>query len=307
VAFVSGSEGQYLAGDPACQEAQAGLREAIPFYAYLLVDPPEWEGLLPRVWRNPAARRHHRQHHLFRGARAPAWRERLPSGAQMVRLDPTFFARAGLKNFEAVAGWADEWPSREDFFRRGGGACLVVGETIASWSLLDCALGERCEIGVMTDSAYRQRGFGTLVVSAVLEESLARGYREIGWQCQSTNVGSQAVARRVGFVKERDYLGFSSWMPAENPGDLSPAEYADWAQHYELHGREAVGWAFQAAEAWALAGQPERALQNLRALGQAGWQAQPQWLSHNWTLDSLRGLPVFQALAAALVNPPGDS
>ncbi len=34
-------------------------------------------------------------------------------------------------------------------------------------------------------------------------------YREIGWHCASSNAGSIATARKVGFEKERDYVAYS--------------------------------------------------------------------------------------------------
>jgi hypothetical protein len=148
----------------------------------------------------------------------------------------------------------------------------------------------------------RRQGLGKLVVSATIEACLKRGYREIGWQCLTSNLGSQAVARRVGFEKERDYQAYNSWIPAESAGDLLKEDYEDWALHYERHSQEEVMWAFLAAQAWALAGSSQRALDNLRIVQQAGWKARPEWIQNNWRLDSLRGNPEFQALVSLLIE-----
>ncbi|RPJ43971.1 MAG: GNAT family N-acetyltransferase, partial [Chloroflexi bacterium] len=288
--------------DPDCASAYAELREVIPLYAYLLVDPQGWEGVLGQAWKNIAARRHARQHYVFRQSAAPGWRDRVPEGMRAVQLDADFFNQDGLENHGEIMDWIDSWRSREDFLARGVGTCLVHANRIAAWSLMDCALGDRCEIGVVTDRRYRRQGLGSLVVSAAVDACLARGYREIGWQCLSSNAGSIAVALRTGFVKERDYQAFSSWLPAESSGDLTRAEYEDWALHYERSSERETGWAFLASEAWAEAGDTARALACLGSLQDAGWKGQREWFDHNWHFDGLRNMAEFQNLRAGLVE-----
>lgn len=302
VGFVSGSEGQYLAGDSECTSAYAELREVIPYYAYLLVDTLDWEPVLKQVWKNPAARRHDRQHYLFRQNAAPAWREHLPEGVRAVSIDEGFFNLTHLENFGAIEDWLEGWGTRENFLARGCGTCLVVGETIASYSLMDCALRDRCEIGIVTDIRFRKQGLARLTVSATVEACLARGYREIGWQCLRSNAGSIATARRVGFDWERDYVAFSNWLPAESAGDLTPEAYADWAEHYERVSQNEVGWAWLAVQAWAQAGQAQRAIENLRRLRESGWKAQPGWVEGNWLLSQMWEIDEFKRLIADVVQ-----
>jgi RimJ/RimL family protein N-acetyltransferase len=301
VGFAYGSEGQYLAGDLGFEPAYAELRELILPHSSLMVEPAGWEPVLPRVWKNVAARRHCRKHFVYRRAEAPTWRDRLPEGVRAVSIDAAFLQQEDLENFSLVKGWIGDWYSPEYFIEHGGGTCLLIGDTIASWSLTDCAIGERCEIGIVTDRRFRRRGLATLAASATVEACLKKGYPEIGWQCLSSNTGSIATARRIGFEEERDYTAFSGWLPAENPGDMTPEEYSDWAQHYERVGQAEVGWLFQAAQAWTMAGDPRRALQNLEALHRAGWKARREWLEHNWRFDPLRELVGFEALSQALV------
>ena len=301
VGLLTGPEGTYLAGDPDLPESFAELREIFPYHANLLVDPLDWEPVLDQVWKSRAVRRHYRQHYVFRQAQAPAWRDQLPEGFRAVRVDADFLKRTHLENFGQVEGWMEDWHSPEYFFEHGSGVCMVCGETIASWSLMDGAVGDRCEIGIMTDPKFRRRGLARLAVSALLEDCLARGYRQIGWHCLRSNAGSIATACRVGFVKERDYVAFSHWLPAENPGDMPAEEYVDWAEHNERAGQSEVWWYFQAAQAWAVAGTPQRALENLRRVIEGGWKARPEWVHHNWRLDSIRAMPEFQELIVDLV------
>jgi RimJ/RimL family protein N-acetyltransferase len=302
VGFLSGSEGQYLAGDPEYTSAYAELREVIPCYACLLVDTLDWEPVLKQVWKNPAARRHHRQHYLFCQKEAPAWREHLPEGVRAVNIDADFFKLGHLENFDAIEGWLEDWGSHENFLARGCGTCLVISETIASHCLMDCAVGDRCEIGICTDIRYRRQGLAKLAVAATLEACLTRGYREIGWQCLRSNAGSIATAKRTGFAWERDYILFSNWIPAENAGDMTPEECADWAEHFARASQNEVGWAWEAMTAWALAGQPQRAIANLRLLREAGWKARPEWVRGNWRLSQMWEVEEFQQLMAEVTQ-----
>lgn len=302
VGFAAGSEGMYLSGDPGCESAYAELREIIPVDGSLLVDPAGWEGVLPLVWKNLAARKHAREHFVYRQTAAPAWRERLPEGVEVMPIEAGFFDRKDLENHAWVCDWIDGWYSPEYFIQHGGGTCLVIGGAIASWSLADCTIDRRFEIGIVTARRFRRRGLATLAASATMEACFKKGCREIGWQCLQSNAGSIGVARRLGFEKERDYTAYSGWLPEENPGDLSSAEYSDWAQHYERVGQAEPRWYFEAAQAWAMAGQPQRAIQNLEELRQAGWKAKKEWFFPNWRFDPLREMPEFQALIDALVG-----
>jgi hypothetical protein len=118
-------------------------------------------------------------------------------------------------------------------------------------------------------------------------------------------VGSIAVARKVGFKVERAYCGYSSFLPAENPADLSADEYRDWALHYERVTGEGLGYSFHAAEAWAMAGEPERALAHLRRPPEMGWQGRLEWVEHNWRFASLRERPAFADVLVALSRRTG--
>jgi hypothetical protein len=155
-------------------------------------------------------------------------------------------------------------------------------------------------MGVTTDPEHRRRGLAAVVVAAAVEQCLERGFHEIGWHCLRSNAGSVAVGRKVGFEIERAYDGYSSFLPAENPADLTVEEYRDWALHYERVTGDGLGYSFHAAEAWAMAGEPERALVYLRRLAEMGWQGRPEWVEHNWRFASLRDHPVFRAVRDAL-------
>jgi RimJ/RimL family protein N-acetyltransferase len=237
---------------------------------------------------------------LLRSFRLAHYRELVPDGYQLMPVDRDLLARPELRNHNHVAEWVEGWHSVDDFLKNGFGYCLIQGDTIASWCIADTVLGARCEMGVMTDAGHRRRGLAAIVVSAAVERCLERGFTEIGWHCLASNAGSVAVARTVGFEIERAYDGYSSFLPAENPADLSVDEYREWAMHYERVTGDGLGYSFHAAEAWAMAGEPERALAYLCRLGEMGWQGRTEWLEHNWRFDSLREHPTYGAVLAAI-------
>lgn len=300
VGFVISSEGHYLAGDSEHAARCQGLREIIPPHAYLIFHPVSWEGRLNLIWVNRAARQHSRQCLRFQSAQPPNFHHSIPEGFQLRRIDHELLTRTDLQNHEAIANWVGGWHSPDYFLQHGVGFCLVEGDTIVSWCLTDCVNANQCEIGITTDGRYRRRGLAAIVVSATVDVCLKNGLTHIGWHCLSSNSGSLAVAKKVGFAKIRDYVACSSTLPAENATDLSPAEYGEWAAHYETFAAQNIGFVFRAAGAWAMAGEPERAFFNLRKLADGGWQGQPAWLEDYWWFESLHGTAEFESILARL-------
>jgi hypothetical protein len=175
-----------------------------------------------------------------------------------------------------------------------------VGETIASCCIADCVIDDKCELGISTDIQYRRRGLATLVVAAAVDHCLATGISNIGWHCLQSNRGSIAVAEKVGFQKTTAYFAHSSVLPTENAADMTVAEYQEWAEHYERFIPAHFAYGYDAARAWSLAGDAERALAHLRQLFAHGWRGRPEWLERNWVFASLRGIPEFEAMIALL-------
>jgi hypothetical protein len=56
IGFVKTPEGEYLAGDIACEQADPALKALIPETAYLTVHPSGWEHVLPHIWANRTER-----------------------------------------------------------------------------------------------------------------------------------------------------------------------------------------------------------------------------------------------------------
>jgi RimJ/RimL family protein N-acetyltransferase len=300
VAFAITPEGHYLAGDAEQEHTFPALKELVPPRAYLTFSPDRWEAKVRQIWVNQAARKHSRQHLHWVSQRIPNWRELIPDGFRVVRIDRALLAQRELKNHDVVVERVGSWHSQEYFLQHGFGFCVLKGDTIASSCIADCVVGDKCEIGIATDSHYRRRGLATLAVAATVETCVANGFNHIGWHCLQSNVGSIAVAEKVGFAKTRDYFAYSSILPTENVADMTVAEYEEWAVHYERFIPENFVYGYDAARAWSLAGNQARALVHLRQIFDLGWRGRPEWLARYWVFASLRGIPEFEAMIALL-------
>jgi GNAT superfamily N-acetyltransferase len=208
-AFVCSPEGEFLAGEPGAAFARdlSGLvaREREEFGSLHVVCTNEgWAPHLAKITGGLAPLAEERRYYEF-SAPSVAVPE-VPEGFAAVPVDATLLARRGLRNYPAVAEWGmSNWGGAEGFLARGAGMVVVQGETIASWCLMDCALGPRCEIGIATDPGYRRRGLAALATAATVAACLARGYARIGWHCWTRNLGSRGVAEHVGFAHSGTY------------------------------------------------------------------------------------------------------
>jgi len=301
VGFLLSPEGEYLAGWDSDARIDAALKETIPFGAYLIAHPDRWERKLGAIWCNRFARKHLRRHYVFREMRMPDWRERIPDGFSLTRIDGEFLQRRALKNFPQVAEWIeDSWDGDKGFLERGLGFCMVRGETVVNWCLTDCVSGKQCEIGIDSDAGYRRRGLAALTVAATVDHCLARGLTGIGWHCLDTNAGSYRTAEKAGFALERRYCAYSSGYPAENPTDLNREEWLEWADYYEKAAQTERIFRYGEVECRAQAGEGERALRILRRMMAEEWQVPLGWLQGHWTFAALRETDAWRRLIARL-------
>jgi len=98
--------------------------------------------------------------------------------------------------------------SLEDEKKSGFGMCLVHGNKVVVWINAVCASGDKCEIGIITTEEYRTRGLGALTAVTAVDHCFSIGYSLVGWHADDGNDGSIAVAQKIGFVKERDYVHY---------------------------------------------------------------------------------------------------
>jgi len=126
--------------------------------------------------------------------RHSGWRERMPAGYLVQRIDAQIAAR--------VSGPVEIWGSIERFLAHGFGFCVIRDDRIVS-NCQTVAVGDRrAEIGIGTGEAYRRQGLATLAGCAYLEHCLANDLQP-EWQCYY-NVASELLAEKLGFANKRE-------------------------------------------------------------------------------------------------------
>lgn len=133
----------------------------------------------------------------------------VPVGCEIVPIDAIWFERCRYR--DAYLGY---FGTVERALQQGFGFCLVKGEELLCEAFAgESALG-LIEIGVITGEAYYQRGYATLCCTRCIQAAEARGYRTY-WNCNKANLGSAALARKMGYQTEKEYR-FVYWAAPEN-------------------------------------------------------------------------------------------
>ena len=123
----------------------------------------------------------------------------LPDGAELVQLD-----RSTLPLTEWYPDTLHAFGSIERWEQHGIGYAVMVNGAVAAESVAGPRTRSLLEMGVTTREPHRRRGFGTLVSLAVARACEQRGDR-VWWNANAANVPSLAIARRIGFSRERRY------------------------------------------------------------------------------------------------------
>lgn len=173
---------------------QAGLEALL-----LHIDTPAWQPLLQDFFPGrtliPAVREFYACTSL-----SGDWRLLLPPGMQLLPADSTVLDRLDPAGRELLSEeMCSERVSVADFLEKSFGVCLVQGSELVGFCLSEYNTAGRCEVGVATMEPYQQRGLGTLMSLALVEEALRRGLTTVGWHCWQKNLASAALARKAGF------------------------------------------------------------------------------------------------------------
>jgi GNAT acetyltransferase len=124
--------------------------------------------------------------------------EGVPVGYQITRIDLELAQRIGR---EVSAGLIlpAVWDSLADFVMRGIGFCTLTGEQIVCGAVSAARCDTAIEIQINTLSSFRRLGLAT-VVADCLKHGL-----EPDWDTDATNLPSQRLAQRLGYVPESCY------------------------------------------------------------------------------------------------------
>src|SRR6185503_9637348 len=112
--------------------------------------------------------------HNFRWQGAPPmdWREKLPPGAQIVRIDRELAERIDSEWHETIGLL---WEGYDNYLQYGYGFCLMMGDQLGSMASSDGTSDALVNIGVRTGKEFWRQGLAKLVCSAFIEYTLKIG------------------------------------------------------------------------------------------------------------------------------------
>lgn len=143
------------------------------------------------------------------------WRERLPEGARVVRIDAALAERIDREWHETIGLF---WDGYENYIQKAFGFCLLVGDELGSMASTDGISQRIVNMGVRTAEKFRKQGLAKLACQAFIEHALARGI-EPTWDTDGMNEPSKALARSLGFAEGRSFSQIST--PEYKPIRLS--------------------------------------------------------------------------------------
>ena len=172
------------------------------------------------------------------------------------------------------------WGTIDTFLEKGTGFCALEGEDLVSWCYVQ-AYGHGAQtIDIWTAPSHRRQGLGTLVATAVISRSLSEGYAPF-WICDKANVASRKLAERLGFRYQGDidlvdipFQPYIFYVGLAQHFYLPQGEHRQAAEAFERALSVQKGTAedyYDAAVAWALAGEKDRALEYLQKAVDGGW------------------------------------
>jgi RimJ/RimL family protein N-acetyltransferase len=276
---------------------------------FLVCQPDSWQGQFPVLFKEQMPTEIGRYRHLF--TQLPiGWQEGLPDGFTVRRFDQELLENKQRRNFDGLDHWMHMYwgAPTETFLREGVGVCLMHEDAIASWCLTVNVAGDRCELGIETAQEYRLQGLGAFTAMATVDCCLKRGFTTIDWHCGDDHMGSRGVARKAGFVKEREYTAYLYMLdPVSHyafPGDLRlrGRRYQEAVALYEK--ALTIGEASDAvhhnmARAYAMLGDPDKAFCHLNNAIDKGW-AKLEFTKGCEEFQSLRSTPGWEAALVRL-------
>jgi GNAT superfamily N-acetyltransferase len=223
-AFVWGEPSEfYLAGDFNNDKFNLSLQKVITEeitpevmkssfrFCVLHYSPSGWDRKIKSLVQNQTLRKTFRWWLIFKSLKVD--RTTLANyDFHIEPIDNNLLKKECLVNMNKVVDYVTfKWHSIEDFVRRGFGFCLLHRHTIVSWCISSNNVGKKCEITIGTDEKYRNKGFGTLVASALVRQCVSRDLIP-SWHCGDDNLPSLAVAEKIGFEKALLYPVYT-WLP----------------------------------------------------------------------------------------------
>ena len=320
VAFVLTIEGYFLAGDPndahSVETIGHFFREKIftgEIYLdddtnlSLAVTPSNWEDKLLEMIPTHEIEKVPRFQYLCQKLKFD-WRDQLPSGYQVCRFDQALRDDPTTVIPEAVHDWASteiRWGSWENSTNQGVSSCVLHQNKVVSICQSDCYYKDQIDMGIFTLPDYRRKGLAAVATAANVEAAFEKGFRKVGWHCNTDNIGSWKTAEKVGFKRHKEYCYyFFVFNQVDHLAELGwfyfkQGQYQKTADYYErvFSARENNPdyYYHLAAVAWAALENAEMSIQYLSAAVDHGWRSR-DWTEQQELFSFLHNSPGWEAV-----------
>lgn len=118
----------------------------------------------------------------------------IPGGCEIRSVDAELYKRL-----------ADYDPKNaESALENGIGVCLMHGDEILCEAFAGKLTDNMLEMGVTTHKPYEGQGYGTLTCAHLVQACESRGFQTY-WNCNTQNVASVKIARKLGYRIEKEY------------------------------------------------------------------------------------------------------
>jgi len=127
----------------------------------------------------------------------------IPAGYQIARIDLELAQRIGGEVSPGLL-LPEVWDSPADFVARGIGFCALTEERIVCGATSAARCDTAIEIQINTLPSCRRLGLATAVGARLVAYCLEQGL-EPDWETDASNLPSQRLAQRLGYVPESRY------------------------------------------------------------------------------------------------------
>lgn len=236
------------------------------------------------------------------------WREDLPSGYQVQPFNQDLLDDPSIIIPKEILDWACieiRWGSMENFFENGVCTCVLHGNKVVTICSPDCFANDQIDIGIFTLPEYRRQGLAAAAAAATIGAAFKKGFRKVGWHCNTDNIGSWKTAEKVGFKRhityfyyfyvfdEVDHLAGLGWFY------FKQGQYNKTVDYYErvfaVREENPDYYYHLTAVAWAAIKDAGKSMQYLNAAVDHGWRAR-DWTEQEEKFKFLHTYPGWEAV-----------
>jgi GNAT superfamily N-acetyltransferase len=324
LAFALTIEGYLLAGDysdPASRESVRQFFQDSIFTGQVYLDsdeslsltvhPQEWAYYLPELIPTHEVEVLPRYHYLC-SELDYAWRNHLPEGYSVHQIDRALLddnLRDDSDDLIDTEMIRIAWGDVDNFLEHGAGFIVEHRGEIVSRCTADCRSGDQIDIGIATSPSHRRKGLATIATAATVEYCFQKGYRAVGWHCNTANIGSWKTAEKVGFKRQGEYNYYYYMIdPIDHLAELGwhyyqLGDHEKTRQYYErvfaARTENPDYYYYLAASVWGEIKNAGKTTQYLFEAAERGW-SNLEHIKKDDDFRFLHGLPIWEKILKAI-------